>query len=301
MTLISLFSSSDYLETRQFSIIHKVVLGVLNLDLQETLEGSTSHIDETDSNNRSALSWAAMRADTQSVQTLLKYKADTNSRDILGKTALHFVREPTITGCLLAAGVQVDSRDIYQRTALHAACRRGPNLEHIRLLIVAGADVNAVDDWNRTSLSYASQFDYVDVVECLLESTANIEIGDVDGFSPLLTAIESSSCGVIPILLTHGADYNAVATNGEGVLDIAVRSADIQTLRLLADARLEGLNAASYSGSFQLLRQARAATSEDLAAAIDALLSSNDEIVNLHQLKKDEDDHELYEDAAEYV
>jgi ankyrin repeat protein len=243
-TLANLFQSTDYLESRQFSMIHKIVLGVLNLDLGLTLEGSTSDIDRTDSSKRSPLSWAALRADTEAARTLLRYNANINSRDVSGKTALHYARNAAVTKLLLAANASVDIRDVYGRTALHAACRRGPDIRRVKLLAEAGADVGAADNWYRTPLSYAAQFNYRDVAVFLLCEKANLESPDIDGFTPLLTAVESNAHELIELLLSEGANYSDLTKNSENIVQIASRSADTKTLKLLAHVKQ-----AKYLGS----------------------------------------------------
>ncbi|MCJ1292557.1 hypothetical protein MMC34_004108 [Xylographa carneopallida] len=277
-TLINLFSSTDYLESRQFSIIHKIVLGILNLDLNESLEGSTSETDSTDSSNRSALSWAAMRADTQAVETLLRHKANVDSRDCAGKTALHYARNDAITCLLLSHNADVDTRDVYGRTALHTACRRAPDLQRITSLVLAGADINAVDNWHRTPLSYAAQFDFAHVGTYLLSAqhaSTGLEIADVDGFTPLMTAIESNAHRMTRLLLARGVRGGTRTTAGNNILHIALRSGDAHTLTLLARKaqRIDWRDVDHRSQAIEQLRTGRAAVSPELAGAVEALFA----------------------------
>ena len=69
----------------------------------------------------------------------------------------------------------------YQRTPLHSACYRGYT-EIARVLINAGADVNAVDEqirlftnsWAFTPLLCALQDDFVDIAQLLIEAGADL-------------------------------------------------------------------------------------------------------------------------------
>ncbi|MCJ1385550.1 hypothetical protein MMC17_008673 [Xylographa soralifera] len=276
-TLISLFSSTDYLESRQFSTIHKIVLGILNIDLNESLEGSTSEIDSPDSSHRSALSWAAMRADTQAVETLLRHKANVDSRDCAGKTALHYARNDSITRLLLSHNANVDTRDVYGRTALHTACRRAPDHDRIRALVLAGAEVNAVDNWHRTPLSYAAQFNFGSVAKYLMKAkhnTIELDTADVDGFTPLMTAIESNAHEMAGILFSAGVHCKTRTKSGDSLLHIALRSGDAATLLLLARKPQRVLwRDVVHSPDIERLRADRSEVSPELAAAVEALFA----------------------------
>ncbi|MCJ1402645.1 hypothetical protein MMC11_005865 [Xylographa trunciseda] len=190
--------------------------------INESLEGSTSEIDSTDSSDRSALSWAAMRADTPAVTTLLRHKAHADSRDPSGKTALHYARTDSITSLLLAHNARADARDVYGRTA----CRRAPDLPRITALPLAGADIHAPDNWRRTPLSHAAQFDCPLVGARLLPATP-----EPAGLRPRR-----------PRRLHPAADRHREQRPRDApppprarrVLHVALRSADPATLLLLA-------------------------------------------------------------------
>ena len=59
--LVELFSEMDYLESQQFTKLHKIVLKLVPTDLEQELQVSTSTIDSTDSTQRTALAWASAR------------------------------------------------------------------------------------------------------------------------------------------------------------------------------------------------------------------------------------------------
>ena len=59
--LVELFSETDYLESQQFTKLHKIVLKLIPTDLEQELEVSTSTIDSIDSTERTALAWASAR------------------------------------------------------------------------------------------------------------------------------------------------------------------------------------------------------------------------------------------------
>ncbi len=58
-----MFSETECLERRDFSVLHKIVLKFVSLDLETELIASTAGINTQDSNERTPLSIAAERGD----------------------------------------------------------------------------------------------------------------------------------------------------------------------------------------------------------------------------------------------
>ena len=66
-----------------------------------------------------------------------------------------------------------------------ACCIGGISVEKIKLLLSAGADVNAVDNSKRTLISKAAEWGNTPLIELLLSHHADIKIRDDKGNSPL--------------------------------------------------------------------------------------------------------------------
>lgn len=116
----SLLEDSDYVQTRGFSPVHKIVLGIVCKDLRSELELSIVKIDTGDSRGRAPLCWAVIRDDEKAIGTLLAYGANRNARDDLGVTPLYFVKNTGACKALLDAGVDVHVRNAcYGHSALH--------------------------------------------------------------------------------------------------------------------------------------------------------------------------------------
>ena len=90
-------------------------------------------------------------------KALLLAGADVNSRDSLGGTPLHRARSAKVAKALLLAGSDVNSRDSRNATPLHFVWhqprylvwqqpREGSGIELARVLVDAGADVDACAD-----------------------------------------------------------------------------------------------------------------------------------------------------------
>lgn len=58
----SLFKGSDYLTTRAFTVIHKIVLGLIIADLDLQLSRSTAEMNTMNARGRTPLSWPVLAA-----------------------------------------------------------------------------------------------------------------------------------------------------------------------------------------------------------------------------------------------
>ncbi|KAI9716433.1 MAG: hypothetical protein M1812_005328 [Candelaria pacifica] len=283
--LVKIFYNIEVLETRQFSFIHKIVLGITqyNRNLELELHESTSTIDVVDSQGRTAISWAAQRGDVIAVETLLEKQADPNISDIRKRSALHYASKASSPGCLspiLAAPcVDVNQRNIWQQTALHSACHNQKNRVCIDLLMEAGADASARDIYGKTPMCFAAEKNSELAVAALLEHGANIEDRDNKGWTALYWAITSNACDVLRLLLAIRASYTVKSYRDETFLHAAVSSTRVkkETIEMLIEAELDELdvNAIDHDGhTARDLLSRRDDISPDLGDAFEALLKS---------------------------
>ena len=176
-------------------------------------------------------------------------------------------------------------RDAYGRTALHAACRRQGDKGRALELLQAGAEVNVVDNWNRTPLSYLAQYDGVETARLLLEergAEVDVDIADVDGYTPVLTAVEANSHQILAVLLDRVSDQSLLrrTRSNASLLHVAIRSADTNTLLTLANhPLLDVLNASDLNHTdtddrtvFDIRKQ-RVGMETALESAVNTLIS----------------------------
>ncbi|MCC6220461.1 MAG: ankyrin repeat domain-containing protein [Deltaproteobacteria bacterium] len=117
--------------------------------------------------------------------------------------------------------ITVHSRDCLGDTLLHAACE-SDDLESVRILVNAGADVNALGEWELTPLIVAVRYgSSSELVEYLIEEGASIEVRDFDDDTPLHIAARR---GVehVRLILDAGADVNSRGDMGMTALHAAV-------------------------------------------------------------------------------
>ena len=246
----NMFDEDDYLESQGFTTLHKIVLEIDKRDLKEYLQVcSRSEINRVDQMGQTALYWAAARADLGAVQSLVEMCADPHIPNKYQNGALH---RAALTGSLevvrflLQAGVKADGNpQPSQTTPLHfmiiaTTFEKEPNIECMKLLMEAGANVNA-QDWQGTApIVHASQWNLPLTLRLLLDRQADINIQAFDGETALCVAIQMNTHACQQILLDHGADLLLHFTRNRSILHEAAEYGNLKTLRILVSARIRG-------------------------------------------------------------
>lgn len=130
--------------------------------------------------------------------------------------------------------ISVHSRDGAGDTLLHHACRYG-DLESARILIDAGADVNATGEHGATPLHMAAKNGTSpELVRYLLEKGAFIEARDANNDRPIHLAIPLKD-SVVQLLVDAGVDVNAKGALGMTALHIAAAEGSELTVGLLLE------------------------------------------------------------------
>lgn len=155
---------------------------------------------------------------------------------------------------LLEAGARVNEQTGATReTALSMATSAG-QVAAMRTLIQGGAHVDSINSLQRTPLHSACMFGHTDAVDLLLDNGADINWRDVQGATPLITAVSGTKflppdvvrstnelnptavidhLGVVRTLITRGADVSAKAPNGMNAAGIASRLGDREMMNAL--------------------------------------------------------------------
>src|SRR5437870_1297030 len=176
---------------------------------------------------------AVMRADRDTVRSLLQQKIDVNAPQPDGMTALHWaVRQDDLETAqlLIRAGAKVDASTRYGVTPLYFGCVNG-NAAMIDALLRAGADPNSANPGGETALMTASRTGKLDAVKLLIDRGAAVNAKEsVRGQTAVMWAVLENHPDVVKFLLAHGVDVNA-QTNvvvPDGITGAAeAKSADI--------------------------------------------------------------------------
>ena len=113
----------------------------------------------------------------------------------------------------MTAGADVRAVSTGGVTALHWAAA---NPAKVRLLLDAGADVNAASQIGRTPLIVAASANgSAEAVQLLLAKGAKVNVADDVGITPIAAAAIVDDGDVVKLLLDNGADVNLQATTGQ--------------------------------------------------------------------------------------
>lgn len=119
---------------------------------------------------------------------------------------------------LLDAGANVNARNNFHSSPLLIAIQESQSESLTKLLINAGADLNAVSDWGWGALHLTvngvyedgifSGTDLSNIAKLLLDAGADIELKTMEGRSALALAAINKNPNTMKVLLDYGADVN---------------------------------------------------------------------------------------------
>lgn len=246
--------TEDDLDDRGFTIIHKLVLELLPTeDLARDIERHQSIINAVDSTGRTAAHWAILRNENDKLQTLLEYGASPHIKDnTWGNTLLDYsVRCPSadLTRTLIDFGADVNTRTTCKWTPLYgcATYRKSKipkaHVANAKLLVKAGADIDARDEDGVDSLMKAARQDVPLLAEYLIEE-AGISTNNRDhmGLTALAYSIRRQSAETMRVILDKGADYTLADNRENTILHAAALEADMETLDVLTNYDLHHIN-----------------------------------------------------------
>jgi len=161
---------------------------------------------------KSDLADAAQRGDKQAVRNFLRQKADVNTPQVDGSTALHWVVQADdveLADLLIKAGAKVSAVNVAGATPLLLASVNG-SAGMIGRLLVAGADANApLTKSGDTALMMASRTGKLEAVRVLLDRGAKVNTQETwGGTTALMWAVAEKHPPVTKLLIERGADVN---------------------------------------------------------------------------------------------
>ena len=121
---------------------------------------------------------------------------------------------------LISAGADVNASNSRGWTPLHQASRKG-YFEIVKYLVDNGADVNAPKNDSWTPLHLASTYGDFEIVKYLVENGADVNASDNYGSTPLHFASLIGYFEIVKYLVENGADVNASDNDGETPLSIS--------------------------------------------------------------------------------
>lgn len=159
-------------------------------------------------------------------------------------------------------------------TVLHDEAAAG-NAIAVELLLAAGVEVNARNEWKSTPLHLAAVNGHGDVVSLLLEHGAEPNAANEDGNTPLHAAVGRGHLQCVQRLLSGGARADAVSNAGMRPFSRAAQKGDAALLSAMVEAGVEMDDALSHDAFWAAVQMCEAAAgtqASHLPAAVPQLL-----------------------------
>ncbi|KAL8715445.1 MAG: hypothetical protein Q9220_000779 [cf. Caloplaca sp. 1 TL-2023] len=255
--------------------LHEAARSGDNDTLRSLLEGKVSTGARGD-DVRTPQMEAATRSHLHCLETLKEFEADEFAIDRTGRNVLHLAvvaNQPKAVSWLIDAyppdapdvpgkkssrlawateaitgsrssKILREASDGHGFRPLHFAARLGLS-NMVTLLLDKGSDINAQDNWDRTSLINAVMLSRAETVDILLARDADIATQDVDGMTALHYATETNNLGILQKLLTKGNErftgtrwqYESFNKIGDLPIHSAARRGHIEPMKLLRGER----------------------------------------------------------------
>ncbi|KZM20612.1 uncharacterized protein EKO05_0010889 [Ascochyta rabiei] len=236
-----LFSDGEYLETRQFTPLHKSILGLSRTAVITMLDDSTARVNISDANGRTPLSWAASRGDHQALEALLNSGADTRIVDMEGSTPLIYAVESGDAQCvstLIAHGADLGATNVFGATALQLACKSSRDTGILAMLIDHHIDINAIDFDGDTALNSATRHCHTHNALFLLQAGADPDIANVAGETAVHMAIYYFAYDILAELVRRKVNLAVINSRGCTLLHALASHYDARMLGILEAADL---------------------------------------------------------------
>ena len=234
---------------RQFSHLHRIILGLDPEPLQDALEKSSTCIDSRDRDGRTPLFWAIYRGNTNAIKTLVDFGADSNQDpSCLVWACSDKFEQPDCLRALLNNGAPVGGYDFDGFTALQASVINKRSTAFQLLLIEAGAAINQTyrgDDpalEGYTALSFACLHGSpTSSIEILLEHGSELNCKDYRMRSLLHLAVAKApnrrgpknSKAIVRVLLRAGHTLDCLDDSGNTAAHDAIVKRDVGSLTVL--------------------------------------------------------------------
>jgi ankyrin repeat protein len=195
-----------------------------------------------------ALMVAAFKGDSEIVRLLIDHRADVD------RTCIHI---NAVTHALVKAAFKdlgPSAKTIFvppeypnPTTALMVTAYYG-HAEVARLLIDAGAQVDAANSAGTTALMLAAESGHADCARLLIDAGAQVDFTPMsNGDTPLYVAALCGHPEIVRMFVTAGANVNARSTDGNTALMAAAHCGNIKIVQLLIEAGTD-INAFNAKG-----------------------------------------------------
>lgn len=213
-------ANSQAIDLQEGSLVEQLTRAAGSNDIKtvKLLLKNGADINGKDTNDWTALLYAAAKGHTDMVKLLLEKEADIHTKNSYGVTALTSAAvagQTDVVKLLLEKGDDLNVKNNHEgNEALTTAAMAG-HTDTVKFLLDNGADINAKDNFGFTALMSAAMEGHADTVKLLLDRDADINAQNTDGFTALIEAAARGRTDAVKLLLDKGADVN-VKNNLQG-------------------------------------------------------------------------------------
>ncbi|KAI5456973.1 ankyrin repeat-containing domain protein [Mariannaea sp. PMI_226] len=241
-----LFSNND-LDYWNISPLRKAVIGLEGFKLPETLclDADSMEVDARDARQQTALHWAAQRRDLRAIESLLNVGADVDVVDEHGCTPLLFAASatvPRIVELSILSGADVNTTNNRGDSPLHYAARHKDDLDSVKILVRAGAQLDCRNKLGNTPFAGAAIMNRVAAGKYLLNCGAKKYNKNKYGDTPLRETIHHNQHAFLQMLLDDDTNINEVKADGSSLLHSLALEGDTKTVQILAAAGIVELD-----------------------------------------------------------
>jgi len=217
------------------------------LEITQTLLAAGADPNIRNNYLQTALFSAMSLKNEEIIKLFLDAGVDVNAQDSVGFTALMWAAtqgDNEGIKTLAAAGTNINLMSIGmfgERSAIAIAIIWGQNIETIKLLHAAGADIHVQNDFGPALTAAAARGD-LEIIKFLLSVGAETDINaqSKDGKTALMSAVGASGQPeIVKFFIAAGSEINTQDNNGETALHWAVRRGDIDIVKILLEAGVE--------------------------------------------------------------
>ena len=157
-----------------------------------------------------------------------------NARNKVSAYPLHFATpDLETTSTLISAGAEINAKLMVGTPPLQAAIPYSENIEAVKILIAAQADLNATDDKGRRSIHAARSNGKIEAIKALIASGADLSARTKELITYLHSAVATGNISITEALITTGSDLNSEGQDVVTPLDVAIHFQNEETIKVL--------------------------------------------------------------------
>ena len=192
--------------------LHNVVTYECSNDALQALIDHGANVNATNHKNQTALMIACLKGTVDVLHILLKAGADPNIIDIYSNTCIHDVVTlrygDEVLQTIINHGADVEATNKENETALMLACYDG-NVAAVSILLNAGAEPSITDKSGHTCLHKAVWLDCnKEIIQAIIDHGADVNATNKMDQTSLMIACLDGNADAIKLLLNAGTELN---------------------------------------------------------------------------------------------